>query len=87
MIVRTYADRVCSWYNRGYCALVNCIKADKNLLPPIRKILRENGIEYHNVSNSAGYSIYIRQEDDKRASDLTARLPKSWYEKMKREEG
>jgi len=80
MSTPTFYSRVNSWYARGYTALVNCIKSDASLLPPIRRTLKDNQIEYHNVTSGAGHSIYVKSEDRERAEELTAHLPKHWYE-------
>ena len=76
----TFYTRVNAWYQKGYCSLVHAHEADRPLLVPIRKILRDNGIEYHNVT-AAGPSIYVRQEDAERANRLTCHLQVHWYQK------
>ena len=77
----TFYTRVNAWYQKGYRSLVHAHEADRLLLVPIRKILRDNKIEYHNVVNSAGRSIYVRQEDAERAHLLTCHLQTAWFQK------
>lgn len=80
MSKKTFTSRLTSWYKRGYVSLVSCISSDKDLLAPIRKVLKENQIEYHNVNNSAGHSIFIHKEDSKRATRLISHLQTAWYQ-------
>ena len=76
----TFYTRVLDWRKKGYCQLVGVSDAEGAYLIPIRKILRRNEIEYHNV-NAAGRSIYVRQEDADRAHRLTCHLQTHWYQK------
>jgi hypothetical protein len=64
----------------GLLPLVGVSDAEGAYLVPIRKILRRNEIEYHNV-NAAGRSIYVRQEDAERAHLLTCHLQTAWFQK------
>ena len=77
----TFYTRVLDWRKKGYCQLVGVSDAEGAYLIPIRKILRDNKIEYHNVVNSAGPSIYVRQEDAERAHLLTCHLQTAWFQK------
>lgn len=73
--METFYTRVNRWYNRGFRVLVSCGKWDNGaVLVSARRILRQHEIEYHNVRNSVGHSIYVKKEDLVRARSLTEAL-------------
>ena len=69
--METFYTRVNKWRNQGFRTLVSCSKwNDGAILVSTRRVLRQHEIEYHNVKNSVGRSIYVKREDLARARDL-----------------
>lgn len=70
--METFYTRVNKWYRDGFRVLASCSKwGDGTVLTRARSALRQHGIEYHNVKNSAGRSIYVKQIDLVHARQIT----------------
>ena len=81
--METFYTRVLDWYKEGYRSIANnVLKWDRPKLAPIRRVLKKAGIEYRNSNNSAGASIYVKEEDYQRAMELTKHLPRHWYQEV-----